>query len=142
MKRAVGEQPTVDADGWFQVTLGKARRAVRARLPCSRPAQHLRTASATGVCAVALQTDGSRAATSGACVAPGPCSDTCSDILSQVVREMLTRLARSHIGGPNKGLGAYAYNVENTVLGSRGLDDWAYFNQTKPMQRDAFTPFH
>lgn len=23
------------------------------------------------------------------------------------------------------GLGAYAYNVENTVLGSRGLDDWA-----------------
>ena len=60
----------------------------------------------------------------------------------QVVREMLTRLARSHIGGPNKGLGAYAYNVENTVLGSRGLDDWAYFNQTKPMQRDAFTPFH
>jgi len=32
--------------------------------------------------------------------------------------------------GPNarsllKGLGAYAYNVENTVLGSRGLDDWA-----------------
>jgi hypothetical protein len=71
------------------------------------------------------------------------------------------------------GLGAYAYNVENTVLGSRGLDDWACkfpratrgvsvpccalcslrlidlscscmpdFNQTKPMQRDAFTPFH
>eukprot|EP00283_Hemiselmis_rufescens_P010589 CAMPEP_0173431490 /NCGR_PEP_ID=MMETSP1357-20121228/9621_1 /TAXON_ID=77926 /ORGANISM="Hemiselmis rufescens, Strain PCC563" /LENGTH=52 /DNA_ID=CAMNT_0014395975 /DNA_START=25 /DNA_END=183 /DNA_ORIENTATION=- len=44
---------------------------------------------------------------------------------------------------PNKGYGAYAYNVENDVLGSRGLDLSSYLNGRKaPSQKLAFTPFH